>query len=218
MTSLQDFLVTDDAPKDSSFGPTFFLQVVIFLMLFVILLPMVMILLSTVSRIKLLIYGNNWSGLLNLTEEAMRTGVGSDLLISILGKLNLLCLMDHIIHFLLMIKCMGLSLVKNQDLRCWGYLSLQTATHPSKKIESLIRSMKFLYSEVALYLNKSSTWAYVEYYCHVYDGASNYYLDMLHKLQKQVWRTVESLAHCWNEVSQSNFYRYYFGRCSSELT
>ena len=59
MTSLQDFLVTDDAPKDSSFGPTFFLQVVIFLMLFVILLPMVMILLSTVSRIKLLIYGNN---------------------------------------------------------------------------------------------------------------------------------------------------------------
>ena len=69
MTSLQDFPVIDDAPKDSSFGPTFFLQVVIFLMLFVILLPMVMILLSTVSRIKLLIYGNNLSGLLNLTFE-----------------------------------------------------------------------------------------------------------------------------------------------------
>ena len=45
------------------------------------------------------------------------------------------------------------------------------------------------------------------------------------KLQKQICRTVgpslaaslEPLAHCRNVASLSLFYRYYFGRCSSEL-
>ena len=49
---------------------------------------------------------------------------------------------------------------------------------------------------------------------------------MLDKLQKQVCRTVgpslaasvEPLAHRHNIVSLSLFYRYYFGRCSFELT
>ena len=45
------------------------------------------------------------------------------------------------------------------------------------------------------------------------------------KLQKQICRSVgaafaaclEPLAHSQNVVSLSLFYRYYFGRCSSEL-
>ena len=52
------------------------------------------------------------------------------------------------------------------------------------------------------------------------------YLELLDKLQKQICRTVgpslaasrEPLAHCRNVASLSLFYRYYFGRCSSELT
>ena len=60
---------------------------------------------------------------------------------------------------------------------------------------------------------------------HVWAGASSYYLELLNKLQKQICRTVcPSLAaslelwpHCWNIASLSLFYRYYFGRCSSEL-
>ena len=50
-------------------------------------------------------------------------------------------------------------------------------------------------------------------------------LDLLDKLQKQICRIVgpsldaslEPLAHRQNAVSLSLFYRYYFGRCSSEL-
>ena len=46
------------------------------------------------------------------------------------------------------------------------------------------------------------------------------------KVQKRICRTVgpalaaslEPLSHHWNVVSLSLFYKYYFGRCSSELT
>ena len=51
------------------------------------------------------------------------------------------------------------------------------------------------------------------------------YLELLDKLQKRICRTVapslvvslEPLAHLQNVASISLFYRYYFGRCSSEL-
>ena len=51
------------------------------------------------------------------------------------------------------------------------------------------------------------------------------YLELLDKLQKPICRTVgpslatslEPLAHHRNVASLSLFYRYYFGRCSSEL-
>ena len=51
------------------------------------------------------------------------------------------------------------------------------------------------------------------------------YLELLGKLQKLICTIVgpslaasrESLAHCRNVTSLSLLYRYYFGRCSSEL-
>ena len=65
----------------------------------------------------------------------------------------------------------------------------------------------------------------MEYCCHVWAGAPSCYLELLDKLQKQLWRTVgaslaaslEPLAHRRNVASLSLFYRYYLGRCSSEL-
>ena len=95
----------------------------------------------------------------------------------------------------------------------------------SKKIGALTRSMKFLSSEVALYLNKSTIRLCMVYYCHVCTGAPGSYLDMLAIQQKRVCRTVgatltaslESLAHHCNVTSLSLFYRYYLGRCSTEL-
>ena len=65
----------------------------------------------------------------------------------------------------------------------------------------------------------------MEYCCHIWAGARSSYLDLLDKLQKQICRIVgpslatslEPLAHCRNVASLSLFYRYYFGRCSSEL-
>ena len=85
--------------------------------------------------------------------------------------------------------------------------------------------MKFLSPEVALYLYKSTIRPCIEYCCHVWAGAPSCYLELLDKLQKRICRTVgpsfaaslEPLAHRRNVASLSLFYRYYFGRCSSEL-
>ena len=131
-------------------------------------------------------------------------------------------------------KWMGLFLRKNHLLRCWvdlvskldwGSCIISIATSASKKIGALICSMKFLSSEVALYLYKSTIHPCMEYCCHIWAGAPSCYLVLLGKLQKQICRTVgpslatshKPLAHCWNVAILSLFYRYYFGRCSSEL-
>ena len=119
-------------------------------------------------------------------------------------------------------------------LRCWGWpsllnwigvLALSLVKTASKKIGALILSMKFLSPVVALCLYKSTTRPCLEYCCHVWAGAPSCYLELLDKLQKQICRIVgtsladslESLAHRRNVASLSLFYRYYFGRCSSEL-
>ena len=65
----------------------------------------------------------------------------------------------------------------------------------------------------------------MEYCCHVWAGAPSCYLDLLDKLQKRIcWivgpslaAPLQPLAHCRNMASLSLFYRYYFGRGSSEL-
>ena len=62
-------------------------------------------------------------------------------------------------------------------------------------------------------------------YCHVRAGAHSCYLKLLDKLQKGICWTVspslasslEPLAHCRNVACLSLFYRYYLGRCLSEL-
>ena len=110
----------------------------------------------------------------------------------------------------------------------WGSYIVSIAKTAPKKIAALICSMKFLSPEVAPYLYKSTIWPCMEYCCHVWAGAPSCYLELLDKLQKQICRTVgpslaslaaslELLAHHQNVASLSLFYRYYFGRCSSEL-
>ena len=107
----------------------------------------------------------------------------------------------------------------------WGSYIISTAKTVPKKIGTLIRSMKFLSPDVALYLYKSTIRPCMEYCCHVWAGALSCYLELLDKLQKRICRTVgpsvaaylEPLPHCRNLASLSIFYRYYFGRCSSEL-
>ena len=98
----------------------------------------------------------------------------------------------------------------------WGSYIVSIAKTSSKKIGALIRSMKFLSSEVALYLYKSTIRPFMEYCCHVWAGAPSCYLELLDKLQKQICRTVgpslaaslEPLAHRGNVASLSLFCRY----------
>ena len=108
----------------------------------------------------------------------------------------------------------------------WGSYIISIAKTASKKIGDLIRSMKFLSPEVALYLYKSTIQPYMECCCHACAGSPSCYLEMLDKLQKQICQTVvpslgaslKSLAHRQNVASLNFLYRYYFRRCSSELT
>ena len=80
----------------------------------------------------------------------------------------------------------------------------------SEKIGTLIRSMKFLSPEVALYLYKSTIHPCIKYCCHVWARAPSCYLELLDKLQRQICRTagpslapsLEPLAHCRNVASQ----------------
>ena len=107
----------------------------------------------------------------------------------------------------------------------WGSYIISIAETTSKKIGALIRSMKFLSPEVALYLYKSTIHPCTEYCCHVWAGGPGCYLELLDTLQKRICMTVglslaaslEPLAHRRNVASLSLFYRYYFDRCSSEL-
>ena len=118
-------------------------------------------------------------------------------------------------------KMLGLAFYSKFD---WSYI-VSIAKSASKKIGTLISSMKFLSLEVAPYLYKSTIRPCMEYCCHVWAGAPSCYLELLDKLQKRICRTVgpspaaslEPLAHRRNVASVSLFYRYYFGRCSSEL-
>ena len=65
----------------------------------------------------------------------------------------------------------------------------------------------------------------MEYCCHVWAGAPSCYLELLHKLQKQICgyvgpslaASLEPLAYSQDVASSSLFYRYYFDRSSSEL-
>ena len=119
-------------------------------------------------------------------------------------------------------KMLGLTFFSKLE---WGSYIISIAKTASRKILTLIQSIKFLSPEVTLYLHKSSIWSCMEYCCHVWAGAPSCYLELLDKLQKRICRIVgpspatslEPLAHQQNVASLSVFYRYYFGRCSSKL-
>ena len=108
---------------------------------------------------------------------------------------------------------LGLTFCSKLD---WGSYIVSIAKTASKKIGALIRSMKFLSPEVALYLYKSTIRPCMEYCCHVWAGAPSCYLELLDKLQKWICRTVgpslaaslEPLAHRQNVARLSLFYRY----------
>ena len=95
----------------------------------------------------------------------------------------------------------------------------------AKTVSKKIGALMFLSPEVALYLYKSTIQPWMEYCCYVLAGAPSCYLELLDQLQKWICRPVgpslaaslEPLARYWNVANLSLFYRYYFGKNSSEL-
>ena len=112
----------------------------------------------------------------------------------------------------------------------WDSYIISIANTASKEIgASTLSALTFLLTllsaKFALYLYKSTTESCMEYCCHVWPGAPSCYFKLLDNLQTWICRTVgtllaaslEPLAHHRNIASISLFYRYYFGRYSSEL-
>ena len=66
----------------------------------------------------------------------------------------------------------------------WDSYIISTAKTASKKIGVLIRSIKSLSPEVALYLYKFTIRPCKEYCCYAWAGAPSCYLELLDKLQK----------------------------------
>ena len=141
-----------------------------------------------------------------------------------LKKLNYFRLTGIRTLVLLRWKWMDLVLRKNHLLRCWGWFSLLNwigapALSLLLKIGAFIRSMKLLSVEVVLYLYKSTITAMY--------GMLLSYLGWSSKLLLGI----ADMQDCWsftcflswtlgssrNVASLSLFYRYDFGRCSSEL-
>ena len=71
---------------------------------------------------------------------------------------------------------MGLSFFSRVD---WGSYTFCVTKTVSKKIEALIRSMKFLSPEIALYFEKCTIRPCLEYCCHAWVGVPSSYLYML---------------------------------------
>ena len=84
------------------------------------------------------------------------------------------------------LKMLGLTFSSKLD---WDSYIISIAKTASKRIGALIRSMKFLSPEIALYLYKSTIRPCMEYCCHVWAGAPSCYLELLDKLQKRICRT-----------------------------
>ena len=130
---------------------------------------------------------------------------------------------------------MGLFLRKNHPLRCWGWLSLLSwvgALTFSPLLKLSARKLEpwfVLWSFLLLSLFCISINLPYAYYAFAWNtvlaGVPSCYLELLDKLQKLINRTVgpslatslEPNAHRRNVASLSLFYRFYDGRCSSEL-
>ena len=70
----------------------------------------------------------------------------------------------------------------------WGSYIISIAKNASKKIGTLIRSIKFLSPEFTLCC--STIRSCMEYSCQVWAGAPSCYLELLHKRQKRISRIV----------------------------
>ena len=170
-----------------------------------------------------LICGKNLNWLLNLNLIYETLDWGKKWVVDFsAGKTQLISFDGSVLEEKSSFKMLGLTFSSKLD---WGSYIISIAKTASKKIGALIRSMKFLSPEVALYFYKFTIRPCMEYCCHVWAGALGCYLELLDKLQKRICRIVgpslaaslDPLAHRRNVASLILFYRFYLGRCSSEL-
>ena len=106
----------------------------------------------------------------------------------------------------------------------WSSYIISIAKAGSEKLEpSFVLSNSFFLRLLCIY--KSTIQPCIKNCCPVWAGAPSCHLELIDKLQKRIFRTVDPsldisldpFAHHWNVASLSFSYKYYVGRCSSEL-
>ena len=161
--------------------------------LFVILLSMPLILLTTIRVTRHLVcdINQNWLLNLHLICETLWRGAESGLLMPMLEKIELFRLAGLITQVLFMLKLMDLFLRKTifQGARTFSLLiwtgdftlSLLLKLPSTKLKPRLVRC-----PEVALHLYKSTIRSCLGYCCHLWAVCPSFYLDILYKLYCQV--------------------------------
>ena len=160
-------------------------------------------------------------------------GAESGLLVSMQEKVNWFHLISLITLVLLMWKWMGLFWIKNNLLRCWGWLSLLNWIGASSKLDcgsfiiSIVKSTSKKIGDLIL------LWSFflLKFLCVsinlLYGHAWNTVVVSGLVLLVATWdyraagsslaTSLELLVNRWNVASLSLFYRYYFCICLSEL-
>ena len=166
-----------------------------------------------------LIYGNNLNWLLNLNliYKTLWTAARTGLLISMLRRLNWFCVIS-LITVLLMWKWMGLFLTKNHLLRCWVWPSLLNwivVLTLSLLLKLPPRKLGLWFVLWSLFVPRLFCISINLWYTHIWNTVVTSGLVRL--VAPSFAACLEPLAHHRNVASLSLFYRYYFGRCSSEL-
>ena len=111
-------------------------------------------------------------------------------------------------------------------IKDWEPYIQPIAKAASRKVGSFFTAQHFLTPEFILYLYKSTIRPCMEYCSHIGGGAPRFHgLDLLDRVQRQVVSLVgsglssdlQASSHRWDIASISLFYKYYYGKCSSEL-
>ena len=112
----------------------------------------------------------------------------------------------------------------NRDWKLYIIQSIAKAA--SRKVGSLYSAQRFLTPESILYLYKSTILPCMENCSHIWGGAPrSYEIDLLDQVQKLLVSLVgsglssdlQALSHRRDVASLSLFYKYYYGKCSSEF-
>ena len=121
------------------------------------------------------------------------------------------------------VKLLGLTLTSDLS---WGQYIQSIAKIAARKVGSLYRARSYLSQAAILHIYKSLVRPCMEYCCHLWAGAPSTSLNLLDRIQRRVVNIVgpdlsaklDNLSHRRDVASLSLFYKYFNGRCSSELS
>ena len=118
-----------------------------------------------------------------------------------------------------------IGLTDSTDMSWKSYIQ-SISKQAAQRVGCLYRASRYLPPQTVQYLYKSTIRPVMEYCCHLWAGAPRTHLNTLDRVERRVKNLVgkqladelQPLSQRRDVASLSLFYRYYFGRCSSEIS